>query len=303
MKTSFTRPGRGWSATVQSMLAMTALLPLLLLLTGCTGGAGGFTLFSPGSYVTPSARAIAESSPNPAPLPRELQKSAIPDYYVQPGDVLLIEPAAFDAPIRIPADQTVLPDGTIDLGRYGRIVVAGFTVDDIEDLVMQVVQAAEGDADPINVRLIDPQSMVYYVMGEVNAPGTYPLIGRETVLDAINNAGGLTDNASHCDIILARPTHPHSCRVVLSICFNEIVQLGDAGTNYQIMPGDRVFVGSKTLCERLRFWRKECDRCRQPQCPCPHPGLVPYESPYMLPMNYGNVEPAPAPVVENRRPA
>jgi polysaccharide biosynthesis/export protein len=303
MKTSFTKFSlRGWAATPLSMLAMTALLPLLLLLTGCAGGGGGFTIFSPGSYLIPTARTMADSSPNPAPLPRELQMSVIPDYYIQPGDVLLIEPTAFDTPIRIPADQTVLPDGTVDLGKYGRIVVAGLTVDAIEDVVMQVVRAEEGEVDPINVRLIDPRSMVYYVLGEVNAPGTYPLIGRETVLDVINNAGGLTDNASPCEIILARPTHPNSCRVVLSICYNEIVQLGDTGTNYQIMPGDRVFVGSKTLCERLRFWRKECDRCRNVQCPCPHPGVVTYESPFILPLHYGDAEPTPAAVVENRRP-
>src|SRR5207244_3519626 len=80
-------------------------------------------------------------------------------------------------------------------------------------------------------------SKVYYVLGEVNAPGSFTLSGRETVLDGILAAGGLNERASRRNIILSRPTHPDSCRVVLPICYYEIVQLGDTSTNYQLAPG------------------------------------------------------------------
>src|SRR5262249_14033618 len=120
-----------------------------------------------------------------------------------------------------------LPDGTINLGRYGQLLVAGRTVEEIEIAVRSAVLAQTKDAGPITVRIVTRVSKVFYVLGEVNAPGAFTLAGRETVLDAILVAGGLTDRASRNNIILSRPTVSDGCRVVLPICYNEIVQLGD----------------------------------------------------------------------------
>jgi protein involved in polysaccharide export with SLBB domain len=208
-------------------------------------------------------------------LNRELDKSVLPAYFVGPGDTLVVESISFDSPIRFPSDQLVLADGTIDLGRYGRIVVAGMTVEDIETAVqLRVEDVEEDEVEPINVRLIDPHGAVFYVLGEVNAPGSYPLVGRETVLDAIIAAGGLTNRASPCDIVLTRPSAPHDCRVVLPICYRQITQIGDTTTNYQVMPGDRITVATRGVCEELQFWKAKetCELCNcHQQCPCPDP--------------------------------
>ena len=176
-------------------------------------------------------------------MPRELDKRPQPPYIVEPGDVLLILPADVDSPIRLPGDQPVMPDGTIQLGKYGRLQVAGKTVDDIEAAVKTQIDAK--DAGVFTVRVVTRQSKVYYVLGEVNAPGAYQLSGRETVLDAVLAAGGLTGRALSDNIILDRPTAPDSCRTVLPVCWKEIVQLGDTSTNYQITAGDRVYVPAR----------------------------------------------------------
>jgi polysaccharide export outer membrane protein len=122
--------------------------------------------------------------------------------------------------------------------------------------------------------LISRQSKVYYVLGEVNAPGSYPLQGRETVLDGLMAAGGLTDRASRHKIILSRPTLPHSCRIVLPIAYPEIVQHGDTTTNYQLMPGDRIYVPSRCLFDDLCSLFKRHDQgCAggTPPLRCPPP--------------------------------
>jgi hypothetical protein len=117
---------------------------------------------------------------------------------------------------------------------------------------------------------------VYYVLGEVNSPGAFQLQGRETVLDGIIAAGGLNDRASRRNIILVRPTTPHSCRVVLPICYREIVQLGDTTTNYQLAPGDRIYAASRD------FWESHAEKrtclCAGPQsaCPLPHAEAPPH---------------------------
>jgi polysaccharide export outer membrane protein len=228
------------------------------LLAGCSSGPGGpFSLTGPTHKLLDTAKAMKQTAPVPAAVPRELDKRPQPPYVVEPGDVLLVLPADVDSPIRLPGDQPVMPDGTIQLGKYARLQVAGKTVEEIEAAVKLKIDAK--DAGVFTVRVVTRQSKVYYVLGEVNAPGAYQLSGRETVLDAVLAAGGLTGSASRDNIILDRPTAPDSCRTVLPVCWSEIVQLGDTSTNYQITAGDRIYVPSRT------FWE---DFCRKPQCPC-----------------------------------
>ena len=58
------------------------------------------------------------------------------------------------------------------------------------------------------------------------------------------------------------------CRVVLPVCYRQIVQLGDTTTNYQLQPGDRIYVPSQGFCESLTGNdKKEC-ACKGPQTSC-----------------------------------
>ncbi len=107
------------------------------------------------------------------------------------------------------------------------------------------------------------------MLGAVNAPGAFTLNGRETVLDGLLAAGGLTDRASAGSIVLVRPTRPDSCRVVLPICYREIVHVGNTSTNYQLQPGDRLVVPTRSFCEELFHIEKECAPCGRPQEACP----------------------------------
>jgi polysaccharide biosynthesis/export protein len=246
-----------------------ALQVLALLLTGCSLTPGkSLTLFPEGHRLQDSVAEMRQAVPEPLPLPRELDKRLLPAYVVEPGDVLLVQPADLDSPVRLPADQPVLQDGTINLGRYGHVVVAGKTVEEIASLLRSALEASAKDVGRITVRLINRVSKVFYVLGEVNAPGSFPVQGRETVLDAILAAGGLTDRASRQNIILSRPTVPDGCRIVIPICYREIVQLGDTSTNYQIAPGDRIFVPSRTFWEQLCPKKQICPPCGGPQVPC-----------------------------------
>jgi protein involved in polysaccharide export with SLBB domain len=247
---------------------------LVLAGAGCSAVPGrGLTLFPEGHKLSDAAKYLRSAYPAPAALPRELDKKPLPPYTVEPGDVLLVQAADLDSPVRLPGDQPVMPDGTIALGRYGRLQVAGKTVDEIETAARALVEGQTKDAKdkeigPITARVVTRVSKVYYVLGEVNAPGAFPLSGRETVLDGILTAGGLTDRASRRNIILSRPTRPDGCRVVLPICYSEIVQVGDTSTNYQLLPGDRIFVATRSFREELFHNKPECAPCGGPQHPC-----------------------------------
>jgi protein involved in polysaccharide export with SLBB domain len=275
-----------------------ALILPAILLASCSMTPGNrLTLFPEGHRLIDQAKDMRQAAPEPLPLPRELDKRVLPAYVVEPGDVLLVLPADLDSPIRLPGDQPVLPDGTISLGKYGQLIVAGKPVAEIEAAVRGTIQAQlaaalptpaaeNGDLNeppppmpgtrpaeprevgPITVRVVTRQSKVYYVLGEVNAAGSFTLNGRETVLDGILAAGGLNDRASRRNIILARPTPADSCRVVLPVCYYEIVQLGDTSTNYQLAPGDRIYVPTRAYSEELHHNRLECPPCNRPQTAC-----------------------------------
>jgi polysaccharide biosynthesis/export protein len=86
---------------------------------------------------------------------------------------------------------------------------------------------------------------VYYVAGAVANPGRHRITGTETVLDAINHAGGLRSPAAALSIRLVRPSsNGASSAEVLPVDYEAIVRLGATATNYQLMPGDRLIVST-----------------------------------------------------------
>lgn len=279
-------------------------LGMWLALTTCMGGCSALGLsFSSGQPLTKEAEAVLDQSRIPSGIARENAKTVLPPHRLQLGDAVLIDPVSIERDLRLPADQTVLADGTIDLGPYGRIVVAGQELEQAEALIEQQIdfqtrqqletcrlagcdpKKSQGrlaetpdacDSIAINVRLLEPVHR-YYVLGEVNAPGAYPLSGFETVLDAIVTAGGLSNSANPCQILLSRPSEPCECRVTLPVCYREIVQLGNTASNYQLRPGDRIFVASRSCVDEMMFWRARqgCPRCQACNCPCPNPEFSP----------------------------
>ena len=127
--------------------------------------------------------------------------------------MLLVQPSSLDSPVRLPGDQPVLPDGTIHLGRYGHLQAAGKTVEAVQRDVNALLAAEVKDGGPVVVRLVSRESKVFYVIGEVNAPGAFPLRGREAVLDAILMAGGLCESCGGPSRCWPCGKHPHLLEV------------------------------------------------------------------------------------------
>jgi polysaccharide export outer membrane protein len=202
-------------------------------------------------------------------LPREFTKVSMPDYIVEPPDLLIVEVLEALPGRPISGERLVKPDGKITLAFYGEVYVAGLTVDEIKEkiilhlrkyindevlgLVEQQVDPKDGSVKnvPINPRdsnrvfvdVASYNSKVYYVEGDVAAPGRMPITGNETVLDAIHYAGGLIPTAAPQNIRLVRPAPPGACcEQVLPVNLAAIVSAGDPTTNYQLMPGDRIVV-------------------------------------------------------------
>ncbi len=248
-------------------IALFLLLSACLIATSTGCSSLGLSGWPAQFHLTDKAKEFAALSPLPSGLPHELNKRELGDYFLEPGDRILIEPTDLDSEIGSLGDQKIQVDGSVDLGEFGRIRVTGMTVEAVEAAVEDQI-GLTGITTQMNVRLIESNAQEVYVLGEVGSPAAYSIDGHEHVLDAILRAGGLTSKASACDIILVRPTSPEACRVVLPVCYRQITQLGDVTTNYQLQPGDRIVVGSRRLSEELSFWKQDeaCERCCRSCC-------------------------------------
>ena len=201
----------------------------------------------------------------PASPPRELMKTWMPSYVVEPPDMLLVEVQEALPGKPISGERLVRPDGKISLGYYGEVYVAGLTPLEIKEKVILHLRKHLGD-ERLGLVMPDPDrpgrsktvsatdsvrayvdvtaynSKNYYVLGEVAAPGRFPITGNDTVLDAINFVGGLLPTASKSNLRLVRPPPGVSSQQVLRVDYSAIVYEGDPATNYQLRPGDRLIV-------------------------------------------------------------
>jgi polysaccharide export outer membrane protein len=106
--------------------------------------------------------------------------------------------------------------------------------------------------DPqIALDVLGYNSKVYYVVTQGAGLGDHvsilPAKGNETVLDAIGQIQGLSSNQS-TRMWVARPGgNDFGGDQILPVDWLAITQRGDAMTNYQLLPGDRLFVSEDKL--------------------------------------------------------
>jgi len=92
----------------------------------------------------------------------------------------------------------------------------------------------------------------YYVLGDVAKPGLLPLTGNETVLQAIQYAGGLLPTADLEKIRVVRPGRDGKPARIYKVDLYAIERRGETSTNYQLFAGDRITIGANELGELKR---------------------------------------------------
>lgn len=139
----------------------------------------------------------------------------------------------------------IRPDGSIGLGNYGAVWLAGKTIAEakreIEAHLSQFFLNPE-----ISLDVTGFNSKVYYVVIDGGNAGTQvqrqPVTGNETVLDAVGLSGGLGPISDTRKMWIARPAPEGQGFTNLPVDWKAITEAGDVATNYQLLPGDRLFV-------------------------------------------------------------
>ena len=133
---------------------------------------------------------------------------------------------------------TVGPDGFVSLPLLGDVHVAGMTASQLAEELAGRFNGYVVSAQ-VTVSLVEIRSRQIYVMGQVGKPGSYPLIGPLTVLQAIAQAGGLNTFAHRKSVLVLRGTGSNAQRLK----FNYVAALqGGESQNIVLQPGDTVVV-------------------------------------------------------------
>jgi polysaccharide biosynthesis/export protein len=159
------------------------------------------------------------------------------DYRLAPGDKLRVE-VYKDA--QLSQSLQIRPDGKVTLPLLGDIVAIDLTPIQLRDRI--ATQLKEYVTNPVvTVIVVEASPAVVFVMGEVGQPGSIPMRGSMTVLQALAMAGGFKEFANTKDIRILRKASAKST-VVDTIRFNYNDAIKGSTAPVFLVPGDMIVV-------------------------------------------------------------
>jgi polysaccharide export outer membrane protein len=212
---------------------------------------------SPSAAVPAAAtpKTPAESVPAPKP-PVVAQPESDPAKLAQPRDSAIARAA-----LSVPQDEhpfilgaedqiTVLvygstefsgahlvrPDGKITMPFLGDVVAAGLSPIELGNVVKERLKKYLVEPD-VSVSVNQVNSKRFYIQGEVNKTGAYPLLVPTRVLEALVNAGGFRDFANQKKIVIMRMTGDR-----LSFNYKDVIKGKKMDQNIYLKPGDIIIV-------------------------------------------------------------
>jgi polysaccharide export outer membrane protein len=115
-----------------------------------------------------------------------------PDYVVGPGDGLAVN---LWGGVSQRIVRTVDREGRITLPEAGPLLVSGRTLGEVQESVQQVLRTQFRDVSA-DISLSRLRTIRVYVVGEVAEPGAYDISSLSTPLNALFEAGGITQRGS-----------------------------------------------------------------------------------------------------------
>jgi polysaccharide export outer membrane protein len=129
-----------------------------------------------------------------AQAPRKADEPSVADYIVGPQDILTI--TSYDQ-ADLSGKFTVEADGTFTYPLIGRFRAGGLTLRQVEDGLKRKLKDDGYFVKPqVTVAVDTYKSQRVFIIGEVRTPGTYPLSGNMSLVEALARAGSTLPSAS-----------------------------------------------------------------------------------------------------------
>jgi polysaccharide biosynthesis/export protein len=169
------------------------------------------------------------------------------DYVVGAQDVLKV--SVFDEP-QLSGTFRVDTDGSFTYPFVGRVKAVGQTLRTIETELARMLGEGYVRNPQVSIEVEQYRSRSFFVVGEVRAPGRYPLTGEMTLIEALAQAGSTTATAGSELLILhavdpraAEQAQPGATPANRTTHVNLAdLQSGKLANNIILREGDTIFV-------------------------------------------------------------
>jgi polysaccharide export outer membrane protein len=176
-----------------------------------------------------------DAKPPQAPSGVVTQASA-PNLVIGGGD--LLEISVYGAADFDKKEVRVSGNGDVILPLIGTQHVAGLDIDRAQQLIATKLAEGQFFNNPqVSIFVKEYATQGVSVLGEVQKPGVYPLLGARRLFDAISQAGGLTAKAGKVVTITRRE---HSSAPQTINLGNDL--LASTEGNVEVQPGDTIMV-------------------------------------------------------------
>ncbi len=166
--------------------------------------------------------------------PMALPASAVDNdtYILGGGDVIAVQ--VWREP-DLSGQKVIRPDGRITMPLIKEVQAAGLTPNQLAEAIATALSKFVNNPD-VGVSVEQVLSRRYFVDGEINRPGAYPLATPTTVFEAITMAGGFQEFANKKSIIVIRGDKRFKFN------WNEVVKGKNLSQNINIENGDHIMV-------------------------------------------------------------
>ncbi len=159
------------------------------------------------------------------------------EYRLGPDDVLTITVHRED---ELKRKVRISSDGYISMPLLGKVKTEGLTVSELEDVL---TEGFKRYLKKPQVTIFIEEYGTVTLTGQVKEPGSYPLMGDLTILEAIGQAGGFTENADQNGIKIMGVEDGHE--EVITVSVDDIIASGERTEDVLLKRNDIVFVPEK----------------------------------------------------------
>jgi polysaccharide biosynthesis/export protein len=177
---------------------------------------------------TANAKAPADPTAHAAGAPTLDTKT----YIIGAEDVLYIK--VWNEP-QLTSAYTVRPDGRISMPLIGEVQAATLTPVALGAAITKSLSEFINHPD-VSVSIQQVNSKKYFIMGEVQRTGSFPLVVPTTVMEALVNAGGFKDFAKKKDIVIIRGSQRFKFN------YNDVYKGKKREQDIQLEAGDQIIV-------------------------------------------------------------
>lgn len=163
-----------------------------------------------------------------------ISQAVVPnDYIIGPGDEILLQVwGSIDAELSLVVNR----NGQVNLPKVGAVNLVGVRAGDLESVLRSKIGRIFTNFS-LNATLGRLRSIQIYVVGQAYQPGTYTVSSLSTLINALFEVGGPSNNGSMRNIQLKREG-----RIVGGMDLYNFIARGDRSGDVPLQPGDVIVI-------------------------------------------------------------